>query len=98
MRAPFFGAFDALAIDNRGSRAGLAIALLPARHIERVMDAIQRAVPTPQIEIVEQRALRRQVFRDCPPLATRAQDIHDPVHHFAHLDVAPVAAALGRRD
>ena len=62
------------------------------------MDAIQRAVPAPQVEIVEQRAARRQVFRDRPPLASRAQHIHDPVHHFAHVDVALVAAALGRRN
>src|SRR5262249_17798736 len=32
------------------------------------------------------------------PLASRAQNIHDPVHHFAHLDMALVAAALGGRD
>jgi hypothetical protein len=63
-----------------------------------MMDAIQRAVPTPQVEIVEQRAPRRQVFGDRPPLATRAQDVHDPVHHFAHIDMAPIAAALGSRN
>ncbi len=62
------------------------------------MDAVQRAVPAPQVEIVEQRAARRQVVRDRPPLASRAQNIHDPVHHFAHVDVAPVAAPLRWRD
>src|SRR5262249_17237227 len=36
--------------------------------------------------------------RDRTPLASRAQNIHDPVHHFAHLDMALVAAALGGRD
>jgi hypothetical protein len=62
------------------------------------MDAIERAVVAPQIEIVEQRAAWRQVFRDRPPLASRAQNIHDPVHHFADIDGALVAARLGRRD
>jgi hypothetical protein len=62
------------------------------------MDAIQRAVVAPQVEIVEKCAARRQIFRDRTPLASRAQNIHDPVHHFAHLDMALVAAALGGRD
>lgn len=61
-----------------------------------MMDAFQRAVPAPEIKIVEQRAARRKVFRDRPPLATRAQDIHDAVHHFPQIDTASVAAALGR--
>jgi hypothetical protein len=33
-----------------------------------------------------------------PPLASRTQNIHDPVHHFGHVDVAPVAAPLGGRN
>src|ERR1700722_11230013 len=43
-------------------------------------------------------APRRQVFWHCAPLASRAQNVHDPVHHFAHIDVALVAPALRRRD
>jgi hypothetical protein len=62
------------------------------------MDALQRAVPTPKIEIIEQCAARWKVFRDRSPLATRAQNIHDAVHDFASIDVASVAAALGGRD
>ena len=72
--------------------------MLPALHIKHMMDAIERAVVAPQIEVVEQRAPRRQIFWDRPPLASRAQNIHHPIHHFAHVDVALVAAALGRRD
>jgi hypothetical protein len=74
----------------------LVAVLLPARHIKRLMNTIERAVPAPQIEIIVHRALRRQVLRARQPLAARVQDIHDPVHHFAHIDVALVAAALGR--
>ena len=62
------------------------------------MDAIERAVVAPQIEIVVHRAAWRQVFRNRPPLASRAQNIHDPIHHFAHVDVALVAAVPGRRN
>jgi hypothetical protein len=41
--------------------------------IKRVVDALQCAVIGPQIEIVVDRAFRRQVFRDCAPLtAARA--------------------------
>ena len=98
MQAPFFGALHALAIDDGGGRAGFAFAVLPALQIQRVMDAIERSVVAPQIEIVEQRAARRQVLRDCSPLASRAQNIHDPVHHFAHVDRALVAAGLRWRD
>src|SRR5260370_35483032 len=46
----------------------------------------------------EKCAARRQIFRDRTPLASRAKNLHDPVHHFEHLDMALVAAALGGRD
>jgi hypothetical protein len=62
------------------------------------MNAIQCAAPTPQIEIVEQRAARRQIFGYRPPLATGIQDVHDTVHHLAHIDVATIAAPLGERN
>jgi hypothetical protein len=62
------------------------------------MGAIERAVPTPQVEIMQRRAARWQVLRDRSPLTPRAQNIHDPVHHFANVDVATVAAALGGGD
>src|SRR2546430_8976620 len=62
------------------------------------MDAIQRAVVGPQVEIVEQRAARRQILRDRSPLASRTQNTHDAVHQFPHIDVPPVAAAFGRRN
>ena len=39
------------------------------------------------------RTARRKVFRGRSPLASRTQNVHDPVHHFAHIDVALVAAA-----
>src|SRR3979411_2612497 len=82
----FFSALHALAVDDGGGGTGLAFALLAALHIQGVMDAIERAVVAPQIKIVEKRAAWRQIFRNRPPLASRAQHIHDPVHHLAHVD------------
>ena len=46
--APLFRALDALAVDDRGRRAGLTPGLLAALHVERVMDAIERAGPQSQ--------------------------------------------------
>jgi len=57
------------------------------------MDAIERAVVAPQIKIVESVLRGGRSFGIARPLASRAQHIHDPVHHFAHVDVALVATA-----
>ena len=62
------------------------------------MDAIERAVPAPQVEIIMHRRARRQILGQRPPLASRAQDVHQPVDDLAHIDMALVAAPLGRRD
>ena len=58
----------------------------------------QRAVPGPKAEVVVHRAARGQVLGDRRPLAARAQDIHEAVHHGAQVYRALVAAPLGRRD
>ena len=63
-----------------------------------MVDAIERAVATPQDQIVMHRALRRQVLGQRTPLTTCAQDIHDAIHHITDVDRALVAAALGGRD
>src|SRR4030081_584913 len=93
---PFFCAFHALAVDDGRGGAGFPFALLPALQIKRLMNAIQRSVPTPQIEIIMHRAARWQIFRECTPLTSRAQNIHHPVHHFTHIDMAPVTPTFGR--
>src|SRR4030081_3935810 len=78
---------------------GLGSRLANSRHcIERVMDAMERAVPSPQVKIVVHRAARRQVLRDRSPLATGAQHIHQAIDHLAHIDRALVAASLGWRN
>ena len=35
-------------------------------------------------------------FLYCPPLASRAQNIHDPIHNFALVDISVAAAPSGR--
>src|SRR5262249_41741266 len=67
-RPPFFGPFHALAVDDGGARTGLSLLAFATFLIERVVDTIQGAVVSPQIEVVVDRALRRQVFRDRAPL------------------------------
>src|SRR3954466_4234024 len=96
--APFFCALDALAIDDRSARAGVPPRQLPACHIERVVNAAERAVVVPSVEVVVQGAARRQVLGDRGPLAARAQDVHAAVGHLAQVDRPLVAAALGGRD
>src|SRR5215217_9694136 len=63
---PFFCALDALAIDDRSARAGVPPRQLPARHIERVVNAAERAVVVPSVEVVVQGAARRQVLGEGP--------------------------------
>src|SRR3982750_1943211 len=50
--APFFCALDALAINDRSARAGVPPRQLPACHIERVVNAPERAVVVPSVEVV----------------------------------------------
>src|SRR3954463_7995022 len=85
--------------------AALGLASRPANsrhatscHIERVVNAPERAVVVPSVEVVVQGAARRQVLGDRGPLAARAQDIHEAVDHLAQVDPPLVAAALGGRD
>ena len=62
------------------------------------MDTIERAVVVPEVEVAMYRAARRQVLRQCSPLAARAQDIHQAIDDFADIHPPLVAAALGRRN
>src|SRR6266404_4363125 len=91
----FFRALDALTVDDGGARAGFSVGQLPTLYIERVMDAIERAVPSPQVKITVHRAARRQILRDRSPLATAAQHIHQTIDHLTHIHRALVAASLG---
>src|SRR6266478_5637452 len=95
-KAPFLRALGALAVDDRRGRACLPSRLLAYRHIERVMDALQRAIPGPQVEIGPHCALRRQVFGQRLPLAACPQHVENSVQNLAHVDRALAAALLSR--
>ena len=92
---PFFRAFHALAIENRGRWARLPPGLLAAFYVQNMVDAFERAVPIPEVEIAMHRTAWRQVFRDGPPLAAGRKHIHQAIDYFAH-DNSPLAAATLR--
>lgn len=98
MQAPFFRAFHALAVDDGGAGGDFALRLLSAGRIKRMVDAVERAIPGPKVEIVMDRAPRRQILRDRSPLAAGREHIHQPVDHLAQVDAALAAARLARRD
>ncbi len=62
------------------------------------MDALERAVPTPKVEVIVEGRARRQILRDGAPLAAGAENVHEAVDNLAYVDVALVAAAFGRRN
>src|SRR5271165_7046244 len=95
---PFFRALDALAVDDRGGRARLASGGFPALDVERLVDALERAVPTPKVEVIVEGRARRQILRDGAPLAAGAENVHEAVDNLAYVDVALVAAAFSRRN
>ena len=82
-----------MAIDHSGGRTGFAANRFAAFYIKLMINEIERAIPTPQVEIIVQRRAGRQVFRDGPPLTTGGENIHQAVHNLAHDHCAFVAAA-----
>src|SRR5215217_2556264 len=62
------------------------------------VDASQRPVPVPQVEVLPDGAARRQVLRQRLPLAPRPEHIKDRVEDLANVHRSRAAAALGRTD
>src|SRR5260370_20159844 len=98
MHAPLFRAFHALAVDDGDGRTGFALRSFATLLIQRVVDSFQCAVICPQIEVVVDRAFRRQVFRDRAPLTAGREDVHEAVHHLPHDHRALTTASLAWRD
>ncbi len=98
MLHPLFPRSNTLAVDDASRRARFTIHGFATLHVKRVMNAIQRAVPVPKVKIIKQRALRRQIFGNITPLASRAQHIHKTIHDFPQLNRALASAAFGRRN
>src|SRR5476651_971473 len=95
---PFFRAFHALAVDYCGGWTGFPLRSFATLLIERIMDSFQCAVICPQIEVVVDRASRRQVFRDRAPLTAGRENIHEAVNHLPHDHRALATASLARPD
>src|SRR6202011_5742466 len=95
-QSPFLRTLGALAIDDRSCRARLASFALAGFDIERVMDALQRAVPIPQHEVGMRGAFRRQILRQRLPLAARREHIEDRVQNLADVHLAPTPTMFGR--
>src|SRR5260370_34810825 len=52
----------------------------------------------PQMEMAERRTFGRRVLGTPPPLAARAQDVHETVDNLSHIDGTPPTAPLGLRN
>src|SRR6266436_8101672 len=98
MHAPLFGAFHALAVDDGCGWTGFPLRSFATLLIQRVVDSFQCAVICPQIEVVVDRAFRRQVFRDRAPLTAGRENVHEAVHHLPHDHRALATASLAWRD
>ena len=97
MRLPLFRRSHALAVDDCGCWTGPAPCCFTAFDVKRRVDAVERPVPVPQVEIIINRALWRQIFRDRAPLAAGAEDVEETVDHFSQVHGALGAAALAWR-
>src|SRR5580658_8114855 len=94
----FFGALDALTIDDASGGACFSLRPFAAFDVERVMNAIQHAIALPPNEVVMDRAARWKILRQVAPLAAGAQDVHDAVHYRTHVLLALASARLRRRN
>src|SRR5215217_1450501 len=62
------------------------------------VDASQRPVPVPQVEVLPDGAARRQVLRQRLPLTPRPEHIKDRVEDLTNVHCSRAAAALCRTD
>src|SRR4051812_47841722 len=92
------GTLCGLAVDDRRRRARFAACVLPHLNIERVVDALQRPVPVPQVKVLPDGAARRQVLRQRLPLTPRPEHIKDRVEDLTNVHRSRAAAALCRTD
>ena len=78
--------------------AGLAFGLLATLFVERVMDAIQRAINAPIAKVTLDGAARRKILGKITPLASGAQHVHHGVERLSHVCLAPAASPPRRRN
>jgi hypothetical protein len=80
-----------------GHDFGRPTSALPARR-EAFNSSGSHGMRRPQAELVVERALRRQVLRDRPPLTAGRQNVDEAVHHLTHHHSPLATAALARRN
>jgi len=66
MQTPLSRALDALAVNNGCRWAGVPPDLISALHIQRMVDALQGAVPLPKVEVAVHGAARDQILGKSP--------------------------------
>ena len=98
METPLFGRFRNLRVDDRRCGIALPPAGFPAFLQQGLMDPIEHAVAHPFLEVIIHRGVRRKIFWQLPPLATRAIYIADRIEHLAHIRLALAPARAGRWD
>jgi hypothetical protein len=69
---PFFGALDALAVNNDRRRARFANGRFAAEDMKRVINPLEGAIMLTAAEVATDCTGRRQVLADRPPLASNA--------------------------
>src|SRR5215218_1814469 len=92
------GAVRGLAVDDRHRRARFASHLLSDLNIERVVDAPQRPVPVPEIQVLPDGAAGRQILRQRLPLAPGPEHVEDRVQDLPNVHRPRPAATLRRAD
>src|SRR5829696_413094 len=97
-RPPFQGSLYALAIDDSRGRTGFTPCLLPHLDIQHVVDAAERAVPVPPVQVLPNRAARREVLRERLPLTPRPEHVEDRVQDLSQVDRSRTPAAFGGPD
>ena len=93
-----FRALDALAVDDRGGGACFFSRQFSHLDEQSEVKSLQRAIPVPQLEVVMDRAARRQILRQSAPLASRGKQVKDAVHNLTDIHPAMPARTLLRRD
>ena len=87
-----------MTVQDRSGRAGFAAFMFAGSHIEFVVEALQRAVPSPQVHIAVDRAAGRKVLRQRSPLTAMFQHIEQAIDHRPQIHLALSPAPLRRRN
>lgn len=86
---------------SRNWRAAATLRCLTGIWLEALLRRSRAAIAADLVAFElapEKGAARWKILGNRPPLASRAQNVHDPVHDLTHIDPVFVAAILGGRE